>query len=152
MKRLLALACLGIALGCQPATTKTNAPATTPAAAPDEHAHAHEETGPHGGHMLHLEPTGAHAEWTHDDEKHLITVYLDDMDREKITAVKFVVDIPNAEPEEFALTAGDNGWTLTSETLVTHMNMGEAATVKLVIIDDSGEQSTKIEHHEHHHH
>ncbi len=154
MRRLMGLAVLGLVVGCQPAT-KEAAEIQTPPAAADAHAghdHGHDETGPHGGHLLHLEPAGVHAEWTHDDETHLITVFLDDFDAEKISEAKFVVDIPNAESEEFALTASDAGWTVTSEALVTHMNMGEAATVKLVVVDDSGEQSTKIEHHEHHHH
>ncbi len=136
-------------VGCQPAP----APPVASQPAADEHAHHHhDEPGPHGGHLVDLQPSGAHAEWAHDDDVHLITVYLDDFDAQKVSEVKFTVEIPDADAEVFALARGDDGWTVTSEALLTHLNMGEAATVKLVVVDDSGEHSSKMEAHEHHHH
>jgi hypothetical protein len=158
MKRLNLVAVFGCAmltasLGCQPAPT---APPTVAVEehAPDEHSHAHDhgEEGPHGGHLVDLEPRGVHAEWTHDDDSHQITVYLDDFDAEKISSAKFTVQIADAPIEEFPLARGDSGWSVTSEALMTHLNMGEAATVKLVVVDDTGEQSAKMEPHEHHAH
>lgn len=139
-------------VGCQP---KADPPAANAPAADDhdhDHDHAHEENGPHGGHLVDLQPSGRHAEWTHDDETHLITVYLDEFDAEKVTSAMFTVEIPDAESEQFELADGDDGWTITSEALMTHLNMGEAATVKLVVVDESGEHSAKMEPHEHHHH
>lgn len=115
------------------------------------HVHSHDELGAHGGHMLHMEPTGVHAEWTHDDDTHTITVYLEDFDSSKIKEAKFVAKIGEAT-EEFPLVAGDDGWSITSEVLMTHIDMGEAAEVSFVVVDDSGEQKAKIEAHEHHHH
>lgn len=155
MKRrnVLAWLCLATAtatLGCQPAPPPP--PAQEPTAESHDHAHAHDEEGPHGGHLVDLEPLGVHAEWTHDDESHLITVFLDDFDAEKVASVKFTVEIADTPTEEFPLERGDDGWAVTSEALMTHLNMGEAATVKLVVVDDTGEQSAKMEPHEHHHH
>lgn len=115
------------------------------------HSHAHADLGPHGGHMLHLEPSGAHAEWTHDDETHTVNVYLDDFQADKIKEAKFTATIGD-EVEEFALESSDEGWTISSETLMTHIDMGEAVEVCLVVIDDTGEQTCTIEPHEHHHH
>lgn len=140
-------------IGCQPAAddTASTTTQTETSAASGGHVHAHDETGPHGGHLLHLEPSGVHAEWAHDDDTHTITVYLDDFDAEKIENVKFVATIGDTV-EEFPLTAGDDGWSIESEALMTHINMGEAADVQFVVTDDSGNQSTKIEAHEHHHH
>lgn len=140
-----------LASGCGPATP---APDTADAgtAPADAHAgHDHGEHGAHGGHLLHLEPTGAHAEWTHDDDQHLITVFLDDFDKSKVSAVKFTVKIGD-NVEEFPLAAADQGWTITSQELLTHINMKEAAEVNLIVEDDAGKHSSKIEAHEHHHH
>src|SRR5690606_22385617 len=103
------------------------------------------------GHMVHLEPTGSHAEWTHDDDEHLISVYLDDFDATKIVTVKFTAKIGD-ETEEFALTGSDGVWSITSQELLTHINMKDADEVNLVVVDDSGVHTAKIEAHEHHHH
>jgi hypothetical protein len=147
------LALFTLALGCQPATTSPDADAPAGEQAADAHAgHDHGDLGPHGGHLLHLEPTGAHAEWTHDDDAKLITVYLDDFDAAAIESVKFDVTIGESPSQEFPLTQGDDGWTITSDELLTHINMGEAAVVSLVVTGADGQQSTRIEAHEHHHH
>ncbi len=158
MKNAFAIKCMLlpltiVAIGCQPTAPPANSSTSTEVEA-DAHAghnHGHDDVGPHGGHLLHLEPSGVHAEWTHDDDAKLITVHLDDFDAAKITSAKFVVKIGDVT-EEFPLTGTDTGWTITSEELLTHINMGDAAQVKFVVSDDAGEQSTKIEAHEHHHH
>lgn len=165
MKRMItllaALPCL-LTIGCKPPAPATptaptaGAPTsgTTADTADDEggHHHDHGDSGPHGGHLLHLEPSGAHAEWTHDDDENLITVYLDDFDADEITAVKFTVTIGEEAAEEFELTQADEGWTITSQELLTHINMGEAAKVALVVEEGDTPQSAAIEAHEHHHH
>lgn len=146
MKRIAYLTVLLACLGCgtQPEADKTSAEASQVEAA---HDHAHEEMGTHGGHMLHLEPSGAHAEWTHDDENFKITVYFDG----DVDGAKFVAKVGEST-EEFPLAADGEGWSITSEALLTHLNMGEAVPVQLVIASPDGELSTKIEKHEHHHH
>lgn len=147
--------CCAANLGCQPSATSSNSATkadTGTAAATDSHAdHDHEDVGPHGGHLLHLEPTGSHAEWTHDDDQHLITVYLDEFDAAKIASAKFTAKIGDAT-EEFVLTNGDDGWTVTSPELLTHINMKDAADVNLIVVDDTGVHTAKVEAHEHHHH
>ncbi len=143
-----------LALGCTPAAPTAATSGTEKAAEVDSHAghdHGVDDVGPHGGHLLHLEPTGSHAEWTHDDDTHLITVHLDDFDMAKIVSAKFVAKIGD-NTEEFPLTATDNGWTITSQELMTHINMKDAAEVNFVLVDDAGVHSSKIEAHEHHHH
>ena len=149
--------CCATTLGCQPSATSNN-PATKAgtdaAAATDPHAghdHDHEDVGPHGGHLLHLEPTGSHAEWTHDDDQHVVTVYLGEFDGAKIASAKFTAKIGDAT-EEFPLTNSDSGWTITSPELLTHINMKDAAEVNLIVVDDTGVHTAKIEAHEDHHH
>ncbi len=147
---LMVLICFAI-MGCKPSTPTTPA-GSTPAGTADAHDHSHDDDhGPHGGHVVHLEPTGSHAEWTHDDDAHLIAVYLDDFDAAKIASVKFTAKI-GEETEEFPLTSGDGVWSITSQELLTHINMKDAAEVNLVIVDESGVHTAKIEAHEHHHH
>ena len=153
LARLSLLVAVVLTVGCTPATPTATTTSKDKAAAGDSHAghdHGHDDTGPHGGHLLHLEPTGTHAEWTHDDDKHLITVHLDDFDAAKIVSVKFVAKIGD-NSQEYPLTATDSGWTITSQELMTHINMKEAAEVNLVVVDETGVHSTKIEAHEHHH-
>ncbi len=140
-------------LGCQPATPEQET-AKADASEVDSHAghnHGDHDLGPHGGHLLHLEPSGVHAEWTHDDKNNLITVYLDDFDANKISGAKFVAKI-GQETQEFPLTADAGAWTISSSELMTHINMKEAAEVSFVVTDDQGSHSSKIEAHDEHHH
>ena len=80
---LLTLICLG-AVGCQ-----SNSPEQPVAQGVEQghahshghtHGHSHEEAGPHGGHLVELGEEEYHAEWLHDDESGLITVYVLDGD------------------------------------------------------------------------
>lgn len=154
MKRFAFLAIVAMLVGCGPAAdddAQDDAAENQPAESAHDHSHDHGELGPHGGHLVHLDPAGVDAEWTHDDESHLITVYLDGFDAEKIQSAMFVAKIGDND-EEFALEAAGEGWAITSEALMTHLNMGEAVPVSLVVVDESGKQSALIENHEHHHH
>ncbi|MCA9194543.1 MAG: hypothetical protein KDC35_03335 [Acidobacteria bacterium] len=142
--------------GCTPQPGANSAGATNQVSqAPDKHEHSHEheeELGVHGGHMLHLEPHGFHAEWTHDDDSHTITVYADEI-ADQVKEIRFDVQIEGAEKESFALNSAESGaWSISSEALTTHLNMGEAAKVELVIVDGTGENTVHIEHEEHEHH
>jgi hypothetical protein len=106
--------------------------------------------------MLHLDPDGVHAEWTHDDDSKLITVYLDELAAPP-SEVRIVVKAGDTEPQTFALTKGEGGtgggtWTTTSDALLTHLAMGEAAQVKLVVVTADKEMSAQIEHSDEHHH
>ena len=49
----------------------------------DHSGHSHAAHGPHGGHILELGEEEYHAEWTHNDETGLITVYVLDSEMKK---------------------------------------------------------------------
>ena len=137
-------------VGCQPAeeSTETNAENAMPAGG---HSHDHADLGPRGGHLLHLEPAGAHAEWVHDDKSHIISVYFDDFEEGSVRAAVFCVDV-NGSKEEFSLSANGGGWEVTSEALMNHINMGESADVQLIVQHADEESTAKVEAHEHHDH
>lgn len=150
-KTLVLVAIAGVLVGCQPQAAVDTAASGEEQGSGGGHSHDHGDVGPHGGHLLHLEPSGVHAEWTHDDDSHTLAVYLDDFEAEKITEAKFVATV-GEETEEFVLEPSGDGWAVVSEALMTHIDMGEAAEVCLVVVDDIGEHTCTIEAHEHHHH
>ncbi|MGN6135896.1 MAG: hypothetical protein ACTHOU_15515 [Aureliella sp.] len=149
--------------GCSPKSNdQPSAMGTSGTTAADDHDHAHDhgEHGPHGGHMLHLEPDGVHAEWSHDDDSKTITVYLDELSAAP-SEVKFVVKAGDTEPQDFALaksegdaegSKGGGTWTITSDALMTHLAMGEAAKVELVVVEGDKRLTSSIEHSDEHHH
>lgn len=150
---------LGLALGCQ-GKQDSGSKGSTPAAGGDAHAHEHDHDhghGPHGGHVVALDPGHVHAEWTHDDAG-LVTVYLDDLAAAP-SGVSFVVKVADAEPQTFALAKSESkeaseaaAWTIKSDALLTHINVGEAAKVALVVKTADGELKAAIEHSEEHDH
>lgn len=152
----LALALSGT-IGCDTKqSTKPVAGAAT--TGDDDHAHVHDhaEHGPHGGHMLHLEPDGVHAEWAHDDDTKTITVYLDEVTK-PASDVKFEVKVGDTEPQSFPLTKAEGGtgggtWSISSDALMTHLNMGEAAKVQLIVSSDDKQMTSTIEHSDEQHH
>lgn len=152
----LALGLFGT-IGCDTKpSTKPVAGAGTTGSDDHDHAHDHGEHGPHGGHMVHLEPDGVHAEWSHDDDTKTITVYLDEVAK-PASEVKFVVKVGDTEPQTFALSKSEGGmgggtWTISSDALMTHLNMGEAAKVQLVVSSDDKQMTSTIEHSDEHHH
>lgn len=111
--------------------------------------HDHPEHGPNGGHMANL-TGGAHAEWAHDDDKELLTVYPENP--AAVTAVMMRTTIEGtAKDYEFA-KADDDGvtvYTLTSPELLTAIKMGDAVKTELIIQTADGEASGKVVHHAH---
>ena len=145
-----------VGVGCSPKPAADTSAAGSGTTGSDEHAHDHGEHGPHGGHMVHLEPDGIHAEWAHDDDTKTVTVYLDDL-KAPASEVKFVVKAGDTEPQDYPLTKSEGGtgggtWTITSDALMTHLAMGEAAQVQLIIAEGDKQMTTKIEHSDEHHH
>ena len=141
----LCLVCL--ATGCNPPSVDESADGTEPAAAasvPTGHSHSHDEPGPHGGHVLDTLPSGVHIEWTHDDANQSVTVYLEDFDADKLVGAKFVVKSTESK-EEFPLQKGDDGWSITSEPLLKHMNSD--AEIVVIVTDDAGDHTAAIKHH-----
>ena len=152
---LLGLAMI-VSVGCSPKPAGDPNPGTSGTTGSDEHAHDHGEHGPHGGHMVHLEPDGVHAEWSHDDDTKTITVYLDDL-KAPATEVKFVVKAGDTEAQDFPLSKTEGGtgggtWSITDEALMTHLAMGEAAKVQLVVAEGDKQMTSAIEHSDEHHH
>ncbi len=86
---------------------KSQAPDGDTAAA--DHEHAHEEVGPHNGHIIELDADGYHAELTHDDAEHRVGIYVLDgsaksaapIEAESVTIRVTVAD----EPSEYVLPA-----------------------------------------------
>jgi hypothetical protein len=117
--------------------------------------HGDHEMGAHGGHLLHLDPGGAHAEWVHLDQENEIQVFLDPS-LLPAEAVEMHVVIGDAEQDPFALEEaidrlGPGGYRLISEPLLTHIKMsaGEGVDVRLVVTRAGGTFTSPIEHHEH---
>ncbi|GIW98723.1 MAG: hypothetical protein KatS3mg111_2056 [Pirellulaceae bacterium] len=135
----------------QTASVERTADSSAQAASGDSHHHAHDDLGPHGGHWIHLQPTGAHAEWTHDDETHTISVYLEPSLDDSVEAVQFEVKI-GEQTEQFPLQRKGEAWTIVSEPLLTHLNMGEAVDTTLQVVSGDQQLSARIEAHEEHHH
>lgn len=145
-----------VSLGCSPEPVGQPSAGSSGTTSSDDHAHDHGEHGAHGGHLVHMEPDGVHAEWAHDDDTKTITVYLDDLSA-PASEVKFVVKAGDTEPQDFPLTKSEGGtgggtWTITSDALMTHLAMGEAAQVQLIVASADKQMSSKIEHSDEHHH
>ena len=64
--------------GCGPSAGTAGNGGNEGGAAVDEHAeeHAHPTEGPHGGHLIELGEEEYHAELTHDEATHTVSVYL----------------------------------------------------------------------------
>lgn len=120
----------------------------------DDHDHSHDghdhpEHGPNGGHMVNLSG-GAHAEWSHDDDKDLITVYPENA--ATVTAVMMRTVIEDAATDYEFAKADDDGvtvYTLTSPELLTAIKMGDAVKTEMVIQTADGEATGKVLHHAH---
>lgn len=123
--------------------------------------HGHPSEGPHHGHLIELGNEEYHAELTHDDESHTITIYLLDGDAkgavgtaESEVTVNLVV---NSKPMQFVLPAvpqADDGagesskFELVSEELCDALEAEEAKGRLNVSI--AGKPFTgAIEHHAH---
>lgn len=141
--------------GCQP-------PATKKVAGPEGDAHAHdhdhEAHGPNGGHMIHLEPSDAHAEWTHDDDAGKIAIHLEEIVEfgKKIDSVKVELEVKGEPKKEYDFTLLDKGvYELISPELMTAIEVGsgdkEKVSAKLVVTIDGKQETAMLEHHEHHH-
>ncbi len=156
------LALCGIVLisawGCSHSTPSKNSPTNSVSNQPNDHSHNHSDHGSHEGHVIHLEPDGYHAEWLQDEDKRLVTVYLDEL-KTPASEVKFVVRAGDSEPQIYLLQAQDGSegggtWTITSDALLTHLAMGDAAKIELIVIHGNKEMSSKIEltaEHDHKH-
>ncbi len=74
-----------------------------------EAGHAHAEEGPHKGHLIELGKEEYHAELTHDDATHKVTIYLLDGEVKKSVAIaekELTINlVVNGKPIQFKLPA-----------------------------------------------
>lgn len=71
----------------------------------DHAGHSHAEHGPHGGHIAHFDTnTTTHFEWAHDDDKHTLTIYFEELVSAgtKVESVELIVT-SNGEEKKFQL-------------------------------------------------
>jgi hypothetical protein len=115
----------------------------------DHEGHDHPAHGPNGGHMVNLSG-GAHAEWAHEDEKDLLTVYAEKP--EAVTKVTMKTTIEGNETiYEFEKQQldGKTVYQLVSPELLTAVKMGKGVDTKLLISTEAGESTGQVEHHAH---
>ncbi|MCG8648270.1 MAG: hypothetical protein MI861_00465 [Pirellulales bacterium] len=110
--------------------------------------HDHAEHGPNGGHMVNLSG-GSHAEWSHDDQKNLLTVYVEDP--ETVLKVEMKTVIEGAEETyAFEKVADQEYYQLVSPDLLTAVKMGQGnVKTTLVITTADGEATGQVTHHAH---
>lgn len=159
--------------GCEPPNDVAKSNGKAAAGKNAEHEeHGDHGHGPNGGHMVHLEPSGSHAEWTHDDETGKLTVYVSEIVElgKKVESVKVVLNIGDQPSKTFDFKAGEKStFEITSPELLTAIQMtgpeskemaSKSASkedqpkvkAKLVVVVDGKEQSAAIEEDDHHHH
>ncbi len=130
----------------------------------DAHAgHDHGAHGPNGGHLEHLETSGAHFEWAHDDATHKLSIFFDELvsGGAKIEGVKIDV-VSGAETKSFALekveTAKIAGsvYSIASEELMTLLDASgtdaKGVQSKLLVMIDGKEQTCLLKHDDGHKH
>jgi hypothetical protein len=163
-----ALAAFGFScnVGCEPAATKSDAGKQTAATEKKDdhghsHAHDHGDHGEHGGHLVHLEPSGGHAEWSHDDDKGIVTVYVEEIvsGGAKVEGVRIDLEVGTNPKKSYNLeTSSDEHkiensvFSITSPELVTALGVSEGVKATLVVVVDGKEQSCKLEHDHGHDH
>ncbi|MBC7856465.1 MAG: hypothetical protein IAF94_23795 [Pirellulaceae bacterium] len=143
----------------------THAPPADPGKpAPEEHAeHAHPEEGPHGGDLIELGKEEYHAEMTHDDETHIVTIYLLDSAAKAsvpVEAKELVVNLTlegkgvqfklPALPQESDPEGKSSRFQLADEALCEGI-CGEKATGRLNVVIADRSYAGTIEHGEHKH-
>ena len=93
---------------------------------------------------------GAHAEWTHDNLKSMITVYVEEPDT--VEKVVMIAKIGEEEtPYEFEKTEVEEQtvFQIVSPELLTAATMGEHVEKKMVITTKDGELTGAVKHHAH---
>lgn len=154
------LLCLLIAAGCGPKEDE------------HDHSHDHGSHAPHGGHLITLDSPDYSAEWTHDDAKGKLTIFiLDKAGKKDVAIATDVVKITgkkkmggSEEPVGFeysllAVNASSDDPPKASRfensksnpNLLTDAKLGEAVSATLEFEVDGKKYQGKIEHDHHDH-
>ena len=149
--------------GCEPSGPASNKSTTADSHKHDDHAHeGHDHShdhGPNGGHLVDLSPSKMHAEWAHNDESGMITIFFTDALKagQKVESAKIDLAVAGQEPKTYEFKVTDKGtYELESLELLTAIELcsGEPdskVTAKLVAKIDDKEESAPIVHHDHGH-
>jgi hypothetical protein len=93
---------------------------------------------------------GGHAEWVHDDDEDLITVYTENPESVKTVAMTTTIEGKETVYDfELQETDGKITFQLASPELLTAVKMGELVETKLVITTEDGEATGEVRHHAH---
>jgi hypothetical protein len=130
-----------------------------PADAGHGHAHAHHEAGPHGGHLIGLGQEEFHAEWLHDDESGLITVFiLDEHAESEVEAGQVAIDVKIGDSSNQhqlnTVDASAGGaavrFELTDKSLIEALKMAGQGTDAKITVEIEGQAYTgNFEAHSH---
>jgi len=108
--------------------------------------------------MIHLEPSGSHAEWTHDDDAGKLAIHLEEVEEsgKKVDSVKVELELKGEPKKTYDFSpAGKGVYELVSPELLTAIEVGsgdkDKVSAKLVVSIDGKEETVVLEHHEHHH-
>jgi hypothetical protein len=131
-----------------------------------DHGHIH---GPHDGEIIELAGAAPgevwHAEWTHEDESGLVTVYILDADAKKerpidASEVTIEVRVENKPPVTYSLVAvgadadgKSSRFEIEEPELLTALLLKDAVDAELQVPIDDNTLTGKVEfvEHEHHH-
>jgi hypothetical protein len=126
-----------------------------------DHAHAHPEEGPHHGHLIELGDEEYHAELTHDEATHTITIYLLDKEAKNPVSIadseitlnlavdgKPVQAILAAQPQEADPAGQASRFSVTDEKALEALESPKA-TGRLNVTIEGKPYSGAVEHHEH---
>ena len=151
--------------GCEPKKSGNSGKAGSQAGHDaDAHAgHEHGAPGPNGGHLEHLETSGAHFEWAHDDATHKLSVFFDELVSAgaKIESVKINV-VSGVETKSFALEKEEAAkiagsvFSIANEELMTLLDASgtdaQGVQSKLMVMIDGKEQTCLLKHDDGHKH
>lgn len=140
-------------VGCNSESTLPDTPPQdTPGLHDDDHdhdhaGHDHAELGPHGGHIIVLDPGHHHAEWVHIDEDNVVEVYLGEL-AESATKVQFVAELEGKDPVTYELepasdSLGAGGYQLQSPNLLTHIAMSDGTTARVTLVVETDKATLK---------
>lgn len=118
-------------------------------APPEIEGHTHDhEIGPHGGHVVRLQPGDQKAEWLQIKEEDTVQIYLPET--KDIQLVSMKIALGDGPKQEFDLprqeSLGDGAYQIISPELMTAIGMKDAVTVSLRVKSADDELTAPIEH------
>lgn len=143
-------------LGCQPGSVDSRTDVSGAPETAHDHEHDHDAPGPHGGHLIVLGEEEYHAELTHDESTHTVTVYLLDGAAESPATdgpAEIVLQLfLDGDFVDYALKSGDDGaYMIVDETLCDRLLHDEHLKGRLRVTLAGQEFVGVIDHSAHEH-